>query len=287
MITCLDNLAHLQHSHNRPVNVDITGGEPTLVPQLVDMLNHAKNTYGLNITMTSNGSASFDTYKVIMCFISCLTISIHFEYVKDIEALKNKLMALNQCHPKKLRINIMCIPGTIEQSQQLFEWAEDNAIKAVVRRVRPSYDQETKTIVRPYSYNKYPSILIRVDGDIQYPNKDTYYSPKELIALRQMEKISTWKNTILTFEDGHTEHINANELLLHELNSYTGWQCHVRNETLRIKPSGELFFGSCMIIPTNTNIYEQNTITMVNEPITCTKTWCISSTDQNNERYAP
>ncbi|TXJ35243.1 radical SAM protein [Brachyspira pilosicoli] len=103
----------------------LTGGEPTIHPQFLDILNYLNNTYidkEIYLSIITNGARSVEYYKNVfentnnLKFL--LRMSIHLEYAK-IEHIKDIIILANQLN-KNILINLMLHPILKEERENVY-----------------------------------------------------------------------------------------------------------------------------------------------------------------------
>jgi len=127
----------------RSIRISLTGGEPYLHPQFIDLLRLLKDEGVDRISITSNGSIPTDRYLQSLAFVDYLIISVHFEFIR-VEKLKERVKIIQQSlkESQRLHLHIMMLPGKVEQGLQLAQDLKGMGISYVLRRVRPQFTEE-------------------------------------------------------------------------------------------------------------------------------------------------
>lgn len=171
----VDKLVNTAKSLGKITRVSLTGGEPFVHPQIIDMLKYAKQ-QGINrLSVTTNGSVGLQRYIDSLPYINYYIFSYHFEFAQH-DKIMDTIVALNNYVKERegnnqVHVHIMYLPGKLHECKELIKLFDDNDVHWVVRRIRPKIDPVTSTWATPGT-----SGLTVIDGY----SKDHYYSEEEL-----------------------------------------------------------------------------------------------------------
>ena len=104
-----DHIHRLTSFHTN-VHLNITGGEPTQIPDLIGLCKHLKQLNpSMTININSNGSKGVLYYHELSQWVDTFDLSAHFEWIKT-KAFIKKMAKLRRLVGKKLCIHIMAEP---------------------------------------------------------------------------------------------------------------------------------------------------------------------------------
>lgn len=171
----IDKLVDTAKSVGKITRISLTGGEPFVHPQIIEMLKYAKDTGIDRFSVTTNGSVGIQRYIDSLPYINYYIFSYHFEFAKH-DKIMDTIVALNK-HVKEIQgnnqvhVHIMYLPGKMKECQDLIKLFDANDVQWVIRRIRPKIDPRTSTWAKPGT-----SGLVMRDGHCN----DPYYSREEL-----------------------------------------------------------------------------------------------------------
>lgn len=200
----------------------ISGGEPTLWPDLVNFLNSLDSSYYTAIV--TNGSRTLRWWNdfVSTCHnIHRASISVHLQYA-DVDHIINLCKILEN----KIRVTVMIM------FDKLYQHKLENFLNRLT-------DENLKISITVKPVN------IRDQGNISqnYTNEE-----KKLIQNFKYEKINLSKLPIATHLviDGEERHIfYTNELISNNLHTFKGWYCEIGLKRLVINYDGTIYPAQC------------------------------------------
>lgn len=178
-------LGEIGREQKKKVKLSLTGGEPYLHPQFMDLLKLAKHEGVTRISVTTNGSVHMRLYEESLRYVDYLVISYHLEYARRQKVLQNildikkVLTEKYQGQSKNLHVHMMLLPDHFAEVQDVAAQLRDHKVHYVFRRVRPQYDA-SGDFLRPYQ-----SGLVgqpRARKDLQ----GSYYSTSEMSLMEQL-----------------------------------------------------------------------------------------------------
>ena len=108
-------------SNKENIHINITGGEPTELDDLIGLCKHIKTTDPkIRINVNTNGSKGVNYYLELAKWIDYLDISLHFEYVK-LQAFLKKMGKLQQKIKSMLNIYVMAEIDYYDQCKKTCE----------------------------------------------------------------------------------------------------------------------------------------------------------------------
>ncbi|MCJ8278338.1 MAG: radical SAM protein [Bdellovibrionales bacterium] len=186
----------------------LTGGEPTLNPDFVELCKYIKSRGARNISITTNGSRTFKYFTELYEYLDNITLSLHFEFMgKKIEEYIEKIIKLenwrkewneaqksNPDFPnhlmgyqkKTMLIRFMVYPGMLETIEYMNKkFVEAGVEKIEYRYIRPlsgSSNEQMPSKKLTYDKNhdveKKPSLLHKVGHELKTRVTRTYLARK-------------------------------------------------------------------------------------------------------------
>jgi MoaA/NifB/PqqE/SkfB family radical SAM enzyme len=175
-------IAGVAKMQDKDVRISLTGGEPFVHPNIIEVLKIIKNN-GINkISVTTNGSVPLKKYIESLPYIDYYIFSYHFEFAYH-DKIINTIVELNklvkQTANQHLHVHLMYLPGKIDQANEIIDIMNENDVNWVIRRIRPRIDPVTNTWAVPGT-----SGLKTVHGK----SKDVYYTDEELDFMLNRKK---------------------------------------------------------------------------------------------------
>ncbi len=134
----------------------LTGGEPTLNPEFIDLCKYLKSLKSRHISVTTNGSRTTKYFLELFPYLDNITLSLHLEfmssraeeYIEKIVALEKYRVAWNSeqernggfdlengHQPKYLLVRFMIYPGQLEQIKSMTDELKRRGVERVEYRV--------------------------------------------------------------------------------------------------------------------------------------------------------
>tara|TARA_S200000501_G_scaffold288646_1_gene273331 strand:+ start:1054 stop:1683 length:630 start_codon:yes stop_codon:yes gene_type:complete len=146
-ITIINLVKEVREKTNKEkIRIGLTGGEPLLHLDLINMVKFAVNHID-QIDVQTNGSASNKRYIEISEYIDKLGFSTQWEHIKW-EKFLNKLIDIKQDVQCYMFVNLMVYPGKLKECDIMIDAFEKFNINYNVRRIRPLSHQN------PNNYNE-------------------------------------------------------------------------------------------------------------------------------------
>jgi MoaA/NifB/PqqE/SkfB family radical SAM enzyme len=281
----IDELDNYALENNKQVKINITGGEPFVNPNFVDILEHASTKSRLSqLVVTTNGSMPLSVYTKSAEYLSNITISLHLEQpIETTERTIKTILSLNKIGHLFLNVNIMLFPGRLNQVKSIIKKFEKHNVKFVTRKIEPPFEDKSQVIqkgdLQAIKREQENFVLDKIRGKNQNKNDietrlKQYYSEDELAFVGSREV--NWNNIRLHTETDTLE-LNTDQLKANGLNTWQGWQCYIGIDSLYIQHNGEIFRGNCMLGEKLGNI--GGTINWPVQPFTCTASTCGCNAD--------
>jgi organic radical activating enzyme len=248
----------------RTVKWTLTGGEPFLHPNIIEILSEIKATESCDdiLTVTSNGSLPLDLYQKSLTSLTNLTISLHFDRPeKEVEKIVEKIIKLNQQNPNRfITVQVLMFPGKFKFIKQITEKFVENSVKHVYRRIRPYTEEIYQMTYGDLDKHKLLKTKITIqenqekndklknyleDNLLKIYKNEEYYTADELVWLEENVSEVRWNN-IGVWDDKEQYHeMNSDELVSQNLHQFKGWTCYIGVDCAAIDPAGDIFRGAC------------------------------------------
>jgi len=235
---------------NTPVRLSLTGGEPTVHPQIIKIIECAKaRLHWLSITTNALRSAEWYVKQPVDQWV----FSLHFDNDHAIRAAENivRYTQLLDMEGKStlFQVNLMCHHEYMDNVREAATLLESHNIPYVARRIRWTNADDRDWF-----------------DDMRYKEKDLEWI---------LSKTATVKANCVV--DGET-FVHANDIIKHKLNSFEGWSCAAGLESLMINWDGEVHRATCRVGGSLGNIYK-GSFTQPKNTVVCTRKWCTCVAD--------
>ena len=238
-----------------PARIILPGGEPTLYPQIVELMQYIKKMDSF-LFVVSNATKSLEWWEKHNELIDVLTFSLHIEKV-NIEEFIKKVKAVTK--KRYVTINVSMIPNRFDE---IFE---------IIRRIRVECEDTYIT----------PKMLVDTNTGLsmEYTDKQRMamrkiLPPKVVRTTESLHNVKVYK----VYSDGVYEETKPQELIATGDIKYQGWKCWKGLQFLKVTPYGEIYQATCEVSLPYTkpigNIYDLDNVKWTTEPQICTKKQC-------------
>lgn len=271
------NFTHLLNEYKKSnVRITLSGGEPTLWPELGEFAQYLKENHKCRITLNTNGSRTLRWWKQYCKYFDDIQLSVHNEFAN----IPHTIEVLDEIYSR----------GTIMVAAQML--MDPKHWNKSVENVSQLVEHPTPWLV------KLMTLTNPFTGEIMdYTKEQLAYLEKKIQKRPPQEYIdlmfSTGKiieddktvNGTMTYEDGTTVQYNTFEIFKNKLNQFKGWSCDIGSERIGIDASG-LLAGNCResISDTNFNLHESSfadtfSLQHVRSSSLCTTQFCDCTSD--------
>lgn len=273
----LNNLTYLMNYYKENLNktqvfLHIIGGEPTLWPELGDLIKTLKNKHNLVVSISTNGSRSIRWWNENYALFDHILLSCHHQYIN----LDHMIELGDLLYKKKINLTAIVLMDP-------FKWDPCVSIIESLRKSKFSWPITALEIFH---------------NTVNYNEKQKKFISKSLKRIPNLlwwfktKRMPNKKATIL-FEDGSKIKVPHNWLSLNERNKFPGWKCNVGIDTLFINPQGDVS-GACgenlYDIDFKYNIFDKDFLTNFKpllKETTCRKSTCECQPEINTSKYIP
>jgi MoaA/NifB/PqqE/SkfB family radical SAM enzyme len=256
---------------NENVMVSFTGGEPTVWPKFIELVDYI-NSKGWMITMTTNGSRSLAWWQENQQKFYKINFSFHSEFADKAEFLEKVTYLTTQRNPSLFGITVMMNPFRWDYCTEMASELAKTTPPVVfdIRPLQPFFGLQ-KIDILPYTTDQLEYIHT-TDKKVKEQIKKHY---KPIINMIQKEEFRGYN---VNYTD-RTEKLNPNELIIKKLVNFNGWTCNAGLEQIFINSLGKIYVGTCLEGELLGNIQKPNKINWPTNPVVCRSNWCGCYTD--------
>jgi MoaA/NifB/PqqE/SkfB family radical SAM enzyme len=256
----MDQLEQQCHIYQKKFKLSITGGEPFVHPNFLEILKYVDNKINLTqLSVVSNGSLPYDLYEKASLYVTNLTISLHLE--QDDKTRKQtieKIIDLNKINGWFLNVNLMFLPGKLDLIKTIIDTFYKNNVQFVLRKIDPPYEdpnsiikkkdinslQQLEQIQKNFLKDKiFKKTYYNDTLDVRYLD---YYSKEELDYLKSFDNKNQWNNIKLYLNNGNILETNTDVLKSNNQNSWKDWNCYIGVDSIYVQHDGTVYRGNCM-----------------------------------------
>lgn len=267
----------------RDISWSLTGGEPTLHPQFLELCAYMWQFQPRSVSITTNGFRPTEYLMTLFESSDCIVLSLHLESMGHrVEHFVDKILSLenwkNEWNAKRTPgdgfktfiVRIMVAPGQWEIVEYLSETFKQHHVqRCELRMVKgPNYKEPKVPGVKALRYEDRFSAEERT-------------SILNLIKEERQKKLQLFSKTQagIVSEDFH-----YNDLVFNKRNSFKGWHCWAGLDHIKIDPAGEIFRGSCFVGGSVGNIYHDANFQLPKTPVVCDKMLCGDNVDLRSRK---
>lgn len=294
----------LTEQHGDNILWSLTGGEPTIHPQFLDLCAYIKERGTRYTSVTTNGSRTLNYHKQLFDVVDGITLSFHFEFMKHrideyiekcIEIEKYRLQLNEHLKPgepnKTFILRFMVETGQLDNVNRMDTAFREAGITNIEHRyIRPpgksDKNMQTEEKFDFKDSNDPNQITDKSKVERIEKNEEQFYKKEELKEIKYIYKStadSHKRKLKFWFQDDRGNYVEEdfhyNELNFDKKNNYEGWICWAGVKHLKITPNGDIYIGSCHVGGNRGNIFDKDSIDLPSEPIRCSKWRCTDNTD--------
>lgn len=212
-----------QHTHKRKFDINITGGEPTLWPDLDKFCKTFKDRNDTFITLQSNGSRTLRWWNENGYVFDKVLLSAHHKEI-DIDHFINVADTLYD-QGVYVVVTVCMDPNGWDESVALIKKLESSKNRWYIR-------------------------LQKLEGNFTYTPDQVKFLKSPVVRLPNL--IYAWKHrkkfynkeSKVKFDNGKIKQMSSHEISLNNWNHFKGWDCNLGVDSLFINLNGELT-GTC------------------------------------------
>lgn len=267
----IDKLA--KECEGAPYWIQLTGGEPTLMPELLDLIRYIKYKGGY-VSMISNGSRTIRWWKELKeeKLLDYLFLTYHSEQTDD---YKHVAQIINIFHTEPIEV-ICLITHEINSIDKAFE-------------AREYFIKNTGAIVtlKAMVIGKYDIYQLYSKEQLEFLKKSNweYGDNRESKAKSIIESKYKINHTLkVTYNLGFSINIDPQVMMKEQHNRFYGWDCNIGNRNMRI--DGETIYRGVCEVGGSTNLND-DVVEFKSDYITCTSKQCYCATDMVATKILP
>lgn len=241
----------------------ITGGEPTVHPQYLDVLKELKNR-DFKVISDSNLSRTVRFYEEATQLVDNWCVTLHpSEHTLDLEKIKTI---------SKNSFTVVYLMADPRHWDLVMNWFEDlkNVPRIKIIILKPLNNWSNSG----WFYHDYTSEQLAF-----YENT----SPILNFTKEEIEKLIgnySWlhdQGSRIVWDNGLEEKLDPDQLMKRDLNKFKGWQCEVGEEVIVINPTSDISLGTCGT--RHLGNWRNFDISMLQQSFTCPLEYCHCGTD--------
>jgi organic radical activating enzyme len=226
-------------------HLHISGGEPTLWPELGEFIKQIKQTHDVYVSVVSNGSRTIRWWEEYGSYIDNAILSFHVAQAN----VDHHISVADTLHfqGKKVTVLVLMDPTRWDESVQAIEYMKSHS--------KNPWFIQSKSIV---DFNPYDKIQKK------FMSNETKRWPNVLWFIKNLKLL--FNGSINFFEsrarlsDGSFFFATSNTYINNNLNSFYGWDCSIGLESIYIHWTGDIQ-GACGQILFN----QKNNYNILNE----------------------
>jgi organic radical activating enzyme len=251
--------------------IQITGGEPTLYPELIELMQYMKSK-GAMISLISNGSRTLRWWNELKesKVLDNLFITYHSEQTEN---YKHITEVINLFHNEP--IEVICLMthvlNSIDKVFEAYDFIKDNTgaiitIKAMMLGNNNIYSQ----------YSKEQFAKLNNSNWIPGNKRTTKLLPSSQYKISHKLKI--------TYNNNLTIPLDPQQLMKQQKNNFLGWDCNIGLDNMRIDHD-VIYRGVCEV--GDKRSLSDSNIQFTTDYITCTSKDCFCGTDMIATKILP
>ncbi len=239
---------HYVDERDKIVWLQFTGGEPTMHPRIIDLLQQASE-IDFKVSLISNASRTPRFWEKISGCLNSVILTYHAEFAELDHFIRVAKMMEDRI---SVHINVTMHPDRFDQT---FEDAQE------LRAALPAASISLKPLRQEFGAKLYDytddQMRVLSKG---LPSKYAPVGEKPRSLMRA------------TTRSGQCETLPPNEFILRGKNRWRGYNCNVGLESLRVRGNGEVYRGVCGVGGVIGYLGED--VDLPRDPIRCTNDSC-------------
>jgi MoaA/NifB/PqqE/SkfB family radical SAM enzyme len=260
-------IEHYRSAGKKKIVINLTGGEPTLWPDLSKFVRYFYEKYDCKFSLITNGSRTLSWWNQYAQYFDRITISVHHQSC-DVEHIIRVADATYKQHVIVEAQVLMdpydwtkCLGLVNDLKASKYKWMI--AVKEILVNDKLIYNSEQK----------------------QYLSQTVKRKPGFFYHLFN-NKLDNKKFTV-THDTGHVEKISYNTIIVNDWNHFKGWECNLGIDSIFIDYTGKIS-GTCgeflYGLDSYYNLHDldfSNKFKPAIQSVICTKEGCYCSPEVN------
>jgi len=253
---------------DRKIVITITGGEPTIHPQFLEIAKLLKE-LNIKTIVDSNLSRSLRFYEESAGLIDNWCVTLHpSQHILDVDKIKT--LAKNSFTV------VYVVMDPLHWSLAFQWWNELHTIENIKLTVLKPVDN--------WAGATYKGVFTKEQQEFLNTTEPIY-----TMSAHKKEEISRqypWLHELgatVWYQDGSHTALDSDALMKQDLNKFKGWQCSAGNEVLVLSGEGNISLATCGVA--NLGHWSTININDINQPIVCPNIYCHCGTDIKASKY--
>ena len=260
----------IELNKGKPLWIQITGGEPTLYPELLELIKYMKSK-GAMISLISNGSRTLRWWKELQesKTIDNLFITYHSEQTDNYQHIA-EVINLFQNDPVEVICLMTHVLNSIDKVFEAYDYIIENTGALVTIKAMMLTDDIY------IQYSKKQLVKLKQSNWIPGKKRTTKLLPNSEYKINHTLKI--------TYSNNLTIQLDPQQLMKQQKNNFFGWDCNIGLDNMRIDHD-VIYRGVCEV--GGKRSLNDTTIGFTDDFITCTNKDCFCGTDMIATKILP
>lgn len=261
----VDSIA--KSTDSKPLWIQFTGGEPTLYPKFLELLEYVRSKQVL-VSVISNGSRTLRYWKELRDkkVLDVLTITFHSQQKADYKHIA-EIANLFLNEETIVLIAVTYVKDSVDYAIEGIEYLKENT---------GCFISTNAMDIVPYKIDENTIGKEKFDLIVNHYNVSFGKRLNEKTRSTIDVNILPWKvNAQLTYEDGTVEEKNVMHLMKLGENNFKGYECYAGIDTMNIE-YGFKFRGGCKRDKT---AFDPENLTFFDKPFICDVDSCFCHMD--------
>ncbi len=247
---------------NRKIVMTITGGEPTIHPQFLEIANLLKEK-NVKTVVDSNLSRTLRFYQEAGPLIDNWCITLHpSQHQLDLE----KIRELSRV--SFVVVYVMMDPKHWDLATSWYNQLKE--VKNIKLTVLKPVDNWAGASYRGEFTTEQQDFLNQVKQSLNFTKERMLEIQQQYSWLMDLGSTVTWDNN-------NVEPIDADSIMRQGLNRFKGWSCSAGKEVIVLDAVGQVSLATCGV--TNLGHWSELNINDILEPVICPREFCNCGTD--------
>lgn len=265
----LDDFAEfLDLFKNYKTVMTITGGEPTVHPQFIEIARLLKSK-GVKTIVDSNLSRTARFYEETAALIDNWCVTLHpSQHSLDLD--KIRVLAANSYTV----VYVMMDPKHWPLAMSW--WEEIKSVENIKLTVLKPVNNWAGAEYQGQFTEQQQKFLDEVTATMLFTDE----------RLKELKSSHSWLKDLgstVTWEDGSSGDLDADGLMRQGLNRFQGWHCLAGNEVVAMDQLGRVSLATCGVA--RVDHWSQLTLDDITEPVVCPRMFCDCGTDIKGTKY--
>lgn len=253
-----------------PFWIQLTGGEPTLYPELLELMQYMKSK-GAMISLISNGSRTLRWWKELKesKVLDNLFVTYHSEQTENYQHIA-EVINLFQDEPIEVICLMTHVLNSIDKVFEAYDYIIENTGALVtIKAMMLNYDIYSQ-------YSKDQLAKLNKSNWITGQKRSSKVLPSTQYKINHKLKI--------TYNNNLTIQVDPQQLMKQQKNNFFGWDCNIGANSMRVDYD-VIYRGVCEV-GTKKSLNDP-ILSFTNDFITCTSKDCFCGTDMIATKILP